>query len=103
MFDRIAPVYDLMNRAMTLGLDRSWRRLAARAVVRRGDRVLDACCGTGDLAIDVARRHAGAEIIGVDPSRKMIDVGRGKLVVELYEAGTQSLVDVAKTDITITP
>ncbi|MGI9658413.1 MAG: class I SAM-dependent methyltransferase, partial [Gaiellaceae bacterium] len=51
MFDRISPVYDRMNRAMTLGLDQRWRRLAARAVVRPGDRVLDACCGTGDLAL----------------------------------------------------
>ena len=50
MFDRIAPVYDAMNRVMTVGLDRRWRRLAAE-VVLPGDRVLDACCGTGDLAL----------------------------------------------------
>ena len=49
MFDRIAPVYDVMNRVMTAGLDLRWRRLAAAAVVRPGDRVLDAACGTGDL------------------------------------------------------
>ena len=59
MFDRIAPVYDVMNRVMTAGLDRRWRRRAAAAVVRPGDRVLDACCGTGDLAV-AARRRAGA-------------------------------------------
>ena len=57
MFDRIAPVYDVMNRVMTAGLDLRWRRETARAVVRKGDRVLDACCGTGDLAI--AARKAG--------------------------------------------
>ncbi len=51
MFDRIAPVYDVMNRVMTAGLDLRWRRIAAEAVVRPGDRVLDACCGTGDLAV----------------------------------------------------
>ena len=56
MFDRIAPVYDVMNRVMTAGLDRRWRRIAAEAVVRPGDRVLDACCGTGDLALACARR-----------------------------------------------
>ena len=55
MFDRIAPVYDAMNRTMTAGLDRRWRRLTAEAVVRPGDEVLDACCGTGDLAIAGAR------------------------------------------------
>ena len=51
MFDRIAPVYDLMNRLMTAGLDQRWRRMTAEAAVRPGDRVLDACCGTGDLAV----------------------------------------------------
>ena len=70
MFDRIAPVYDGMNRAMTLGLDRKWRRLTAEAVVRRGDRVLDACCGTGDLALAAAR--AGGRVTGVDFSAEML-------------------------------
>jgi demethylmenaquinone methyltransferase/2-methoxy-6-polyprenyl-1,4-benzoquinol methylase len=70
MFDRIAPVYDLMNRAMTMGLDRRWRRLTAEAVVRPGDRVLDACCGTGDLALADAR--AGGRVTGVDFSTEML-------------------------------
>ena len=51
MFDRIAPAYDAMNRVMTVGLDQRWRRLAVELVVQPGDRVLDACCGTGDLAL----------------------------------------------------
>ena len=55
MFDRISPVYDTMNRLMTAGLDGRWRRLTARAVVRPGDRVLDACCGTGSLALEAQR------------------------------------------------
>ena len=70
MFDRIAPVYDVMNRAMTMGLDRKWRRLTAEAVVRPGDRVLDACCGTGDLALADAR--AGGQVTGVDFSEEML-------------------------------
>ena len=70
MFDRIAPVYDVMNRAMTMGLDRKWRRLTAEAVVRPGDRVLDACCGTGDLALADAR--AGGRVTGVDFSEQML-------------------------------
>jgi demethylmenaquinone methyltransferase / 2-methoxy-6-polyprenyl-1,4-benzoquinol methylase len=70
MFDRIAPVYDVMNRAMTMGLDRKWRRLTAEAVVRPGDRVLDACCGTGDLALADAR--AGGRVTGVDFSAEML-------------------------------
>ena len=76
MFDRIAPVYDSMNRAMT-GLDQRWRRLAATAVVRPGDRVLDACCGTGDLALAAAA--AGAEhVVGLDFSPRMLDLARRK-------------------------
>jgi demethylmenaquinone methyltransferase/2-methoxy-6-polyprenyl-1,4-benzoquinol methylase len=70
MFDRISPVYDGMNRAMTLGLDRRWRRVAAEAVVRPGDRVLDACCGTGDLAL--ADERAGGSVTGVDFSERML-------------------------------
>ena len=76
MFDRIAPVYDAMNRVMTLGLDRRWRRLAARAVVQPGDRVLDACCGTGDLAIECAR--AGGAVTGLDFSKAMLERARRK-------------------------
>jgi demethylmenaquinone methyltransferase/2-methoxy-6-polyprenyl-1,4-benzoquinol methylase len=76
MFDRIAPVYDAMNRAMTLGLDRRWRRLAAETVVKPNDRVLDACCGTGDLAVAAAR--AGGRVTGVDFSERMLERARKK-------------------------
>jgi demethylmenaquinone methyltransferase / 2-methoxy-6-polyprenyl-1,4-benzoquinol methylase len=76
MFDRIAPVYDVMNRLMTAGLDRRWRRLTAQAVVRPGDRVLDACCGTGDLAL--ADLEAGGEVTGLDFSDAMLARARRK-------------------------
>jgi len=76
MFDRIAPVYDLMNRVMTAGLDGRWRRLTARAVVRPGDRVLDACCGTGDLAL--ADERAGGRVVGLDFSERMLERARRK-------------------------
>jgi demethylmenaquinone methyltransferase/2-methoxy-6-polyprenyl-1,4-benzoquinol methylase len=76
MFDRIAPVYDAMNRVMTAGLDRRWRRFTAEAVVRPGDRVLDACCGTGDLA--VAAERIGGKVTGVDFSESMLARARRK-------------------------
>ncbi len=76
MFDRIAPVYDVMNRAMTAGLDRRWRRLTVDAVVAPGDRVLDACCGTGDLAL--AAMAAGGSATGLDFSQGMLDRARRK-------------------------
>src|ERR671914_631507 len=71
MFDRIAPVYDAMNRVMSGGLDQRWRRIAAEAAVRPGDRVLDACCGTGDLAL--AALAAGGRVAGLDFSERMIE------------------------------
>jgi len=76
MFDRISPVYDAMNRTMTLGLDQRWRRATVAAVVRPGDRVLDACCGTGDLA--VAALEAGATVTGLDFSERMLERARSK-------------------------
>jgi demethylmenaquinone methyltransferase / 2-methoxy-6-polyprenyl-1,4-benzoquinol methylase len=76
MFDRISPVYDVMNHAMTAGLDRRWRRLAAATVVRPGDAVLDAYCGTGDLAI--AAERAGGRVTGLDFSEQMLVRARGK-------------------------
>jgi demethylmenaquinone methyltransferase / 2-methoxy-6-polyprenyl-1,4-benzoquinol methylase len=76
MFDRIAPVYDAMNRLMTAGLDQRWRRLTVDAVVRPGDRVLDTCCGTGDLAI--ASHRAGADVTGLDFSERMLKRARRK-------------------------
>jgi demethylmenaquinone methyltransferase/2-methoxy-6-polyprenyl-1,4-benzoquinol methylase len=77
MFDRIAPVYDLMNRVMTAGLDLRWRRIAAEAVVRPGDRVLDACCGTGDFAVAASR--LGGTVTGLDFSPRMLERARKKL------------------------
>jgi demethylmenaquinone methyltransferase/2-methoxy-6-polyprenyl-1,4-benzoquinol methylase len=76
MFDRIAPVYDAMNRVMTAGLDRRWRAITLDATVRSGDRMLDACCGTGDLAIGARKR--GAEVTGLDFSPKMLERARRK-------------------------
>jgi|SoiMetStandDraft_2_1073263.scaffolds.fasta_scaffold04202_2 demethylmenaquinone methyltransferase / 2-methoxy-6-polyprenyl-1,4-benzoquinol methylase len=76
MFDRIAPVYDLMNRLMTAGLDGRWRRRAAAQVVWPGDRVLDACCGTGDLALEAERR--GGRVVGLDFSERMLERARRK-------------------------
>ena len=76
MFDRIAPVYDVMNRVMTVGLDRRWRKLAVKEVVWPGDRVLDACCGTGDLAVEAERR--GGRAVGLDFSPRMLERARRK-------------------------
>jgi demethylmenaquinone methyltransferase/2-methoxy-6-polyprenyl-1,4-benzoquinol methylase len=65
-----------MNPAMTAGLDRRGRRLTAQAAVRPGDRVLDACCGTGDLALEDLR--AGGDVVGLDFSERMLERARRK-------------------------
>ena len=76
MFDRITPVYDAMNRVMTAGLDRRWRRLTAEAVVQPADHVLDACCGTGDLAL--AAEREGGRVTGLDFSGRMLERAHAK-------------------------
>jgi demethylmenaquinone methyltransferase / 2-methoxy-6-polyprenyl-1,4-benzoquinol methylase len=85
MFDRIAPVYDVMNRVMTAGLDLRWRRIAAESVVRPGDRVLDACCGTGDLALAASR--AGGTVTGLDFAPRMLACARRKLPAATWVEG----------------
>ena len=79
MFDKIAPRYDLLNRMMSFGMDRRWRRktIAAMKLVP-GARALDLATGTADLAMMIARKHAGVEVVGVDPSPGMLEVGRRK-------------------------
>ena len=80
MFDRIAGVYDRMNAVMTAGLHHQWRRRAVDlAAVGPGDRALDVATGTGDLALELARRVApGGEVIGADFSEQMLALARRK-------------------------
>ena len=90
MFDRIAPVYDVMNRVMTAGLDGRWRRLTAEAVVRPGDRVLDAACGTGDLAVADAKAGA-SRVTGLDFSERMLERARRKAPLEWVQGDMLAL------------
>jgi demethylmenaquinone methyltransferase / 2-methoxy-6-polyprenyl-1,4-benzoquinol methylase len=90
MFDRIAPVYDVMNRVMTAGLDMRWRRLAAESAVRTGDRVLDAACGTGDLAIADLKAGAG-KVTGLDFSEAMLARARKKAPLEWVQGDMLAL------------
>ena len=77
MFGEIAGRYDLMNAIMTGGRHHAWRRAAARALVRPGDAVLDAGCGTGDLAFACAAAGA-ASVLGVDFAAPMLARARRK-------------------------
>jgi len=80
MFDKIAARYDAMNRVLSFGLDRGWRRRTVRALaLGKAPRVLDLATGTGDLAVDIARMHPDATVIGLDPSRQMLAIAERKL------------------------
>src|SRR6266480_5950876 len=73
LFGSIARRYDLINDLQSFGLHRFWkRRILKLARIQPGDRALDVCCGTGDIALALARSRA--EVIGVDFSQPMLDV-----------------------------
>jgi demethylmenaquinone methyltransferase/2-methoxy-6-polyprenyl-1,4-benzoquinol methylase len=78
MFTRIAGRYDFLNHALSLGIDRSWRRRVLEVAGDvRGRTAVDVCCGTGDLSVVLAR--AGARVVAVDFVRPMLARGAPKL------------------------
>lgn len=106
MFDSIAPAYDLMNRMMTLGIDRRWRRLASGVVAHHmatlgaGEpAILDVATGTADLLLAIAAELPGARLTGADLSAEMMAIGRTKLTaagispeqVEMVQADSLAL------------
>jgi len=88
MFDRVAARYDLLNSVMTAGLHHRWRQRAAdRAELAPGDAALDICCGTGDLALELAGRVSpGGRVVGCDFSEPMLDLAREKTAERGAEA-----------------
>ncbi|MFQ5606467.1 MAG: bifunctional demethylmenaquinone methyltransferase/2-methoxy-6-polyprenyl-1,4-benzoquinol methylase UbiE [Candidatus Zixiibacteriota bacterium] len=82
MFNRISGAYDRLNRILTMGIDRSWRRKAVRALGNlRGKRCLDLCCGTCEMVRELSRRSEGTigEIVAVDFSEKMLELAEPKI------------------------
>ena len=75
-FDKIARTYDRLNRVMTFGLDRRWRRRAAREV-GSGKRVLDVACGTGDMVVELVKYDCN--VTGVDISEEMLAIAKRKV------------------------
>jgi len=80
MFAAVPPHYDLVNRIITWSLDKRWRRQAAReCLTSRPRKVLDLCCGTGDLAINLASlADSNVELIGIDYSQPMLEIATKK-------------------------
>jgi demethylmenaquinone methyltransferase/2-methoxy-6-polyprenyl-1,4-benzoquinol methylase len=78
MFDRIAPTYDLLNHLMSANVDAAWRKKAVRRLALTGkERCLDACTGTGDLAVALLDGGAG-EVVGSDFAPQMLERAKRK-------------------------
>jgi len=80
MFDNIAPYYDLMNRVLSLGIDKTWRSKAIKLLQDlESPKILDVATGTCDVAIEMAKNLSNPSIIGLDISAKMLKVGQKKI------------------------
>jgi len=101
MFDRISPTYDLLNRLLSLGRDRAWRRRTAELLGQgKGLRVADLATGTGDLLIALLQRCPPiAEAVGLDVSERMLGVFRRKL----HRNGLADRVKLVQADASATP
>ena len=87
MFDGLAPRYDLLNRLLSAGIDRQWRRVCVDELAFQvPSRVLDVCTGTADLMVEFLRREPDHRAVGVDLSVEMLKRGRAKLVGHGYAA-----------------
>lgn len=97
MFDRIAGRYDLLNRLMSFGVDRGWRRRLVRAMPSEG-LLLDVATGTADVALSLTKAYPETRIVGLDPSQGMLSVGRDKIAhrdltdrIELVHGDAQAM------------
>ena len=91
MFGAIARRYDLLNRLLSLGIDRAWRREATRAALERAPaRILDVATGTADLALALKKAAPEAEVIGVDFVPAMLELGRAKAAKQKVEVRLES-------------
>jgi demethylmenaquinone methyltransferase / 2-methoxy-6-polyprenyl-1,4-benzoquinol methylase len=101
MFDGIATRYDFLNHLLSAGIDSRWRRRAIRSLaLTGGERVLDLCTGTADLAIAARKSDPpAARVIGIDFARAMLAVGRGKV----SRQGLAASVTLVCGDATVVP
>jgi demethylmenaquinone methyltransferase/2-methoxy-6-polyprenyl-1,4-benzoquinol methylase len=93
IFTAVPSHYDLINHLMTWGLDRRWRRMVVReCLASRPGRVLDLCCGTGDLTVTLARRAGNnTEVIGIDYSQPMLKIA-GRKAERVSDRGRLSFI-----------
>lgn len=81
MFDRIAKRYDMLNRIISLGLDQGWRKKLVKAlnIQSESSEVLDVATGTADVALAIVNQVPGSKVVGLDPSKEMLAVGKDKV------------------------
>lgn len=96
MFDRISGKYDLLNRLLSLGIDRGWRKKALRRLPQSPRHILDIATGTGDLAFMADRLVSPDRITGIDLSNGMLEVARKRL--EAKEKTTHASIEFIKGD-----
>jgi len=100
MFSTIAPRYDLLNRVLSLGIDRHWRRYAVERLLNEGPKLcLDVATGTCDIALEVVRQSVDAMVTGIDFSREMLMIGQRKI----ERAGQEHRIGLVEGDATSMP
>ena len=86
MFTSIAPRYDFLNRLLSVGQDKYWRKRAVDLLDPMGrDHILDVATGTCDIVIEIASRNLSVRIFGIDFSQRMLDLGRTKVTQNNYD------------------
>jgi demethylmenaquinone methyltransferase/2-methoxy-6-polyprenyl-1,4-benzoquinol methylase len=79
MFDRIAKNYDVANRAISMGMDKGWRKKTVELLKPfRGGRYLDIGTGTGDLVFEIVDQSANVVVDGIDPAEQMLEIAKDK-------------------------
>ena len=101
MFSTIADRYDLLNRVLSLGIDRYWRKFAVNKLPRGENALfLDVATGTCDVALEIIKQHSpGTKVVGLDFSEGMLKLGRDKV----EQAGLEKRIDVHYADVTALP
>lgn len=80
IFQKISPYYDKANDRISLGLQKSWKETLVKDIlknIKNDEKVLDVCCGTGDIAIEIAKK-SDAKVVGVDFSENMLRISKEK-------------------------
>jgi len=96
LFSHVAKKYDFLNHLLSLNVDKRWRmELVSQAAIRPGNRILDLCTGTSDIAIEFARRDFEVEIIGIDICDEMLDIEQQKI----KSAGLVRKIKLLKADV----